>query len=84
MSVDPSFMFYQGGIYDGAGVSSRCTSGAINHVLLLVGYNQTDPASSYLTLKNSWGASWGEGGFARLVMVDRFVTPGTCGIYQVG
>lgn len=51
-----------------SGVFSNCGRN-LNHDILLVGYS----ATAY-TIKNSWGASWGENGFIRLA-------PGnTCGI----
>jgi C1A family cysteine protease len=51
-----------------SGIFNNCGKN-LNHDILLVGYT-----SSYYTIKNSWGASWGEKGFIRLA-------PGnTCGI----
>ena len=51
-----------------SGIFSNCGR-KINHDIVLVGYT-----SSYYTIKNSWGNSWGEKGFIRLA-------PGnTCGI----
>jgi len=47
---------YTGGIFFGS------TSQA-DHAVLLVGYNNT---GSYWIVKNSWGSSWGEGGYIRL------------------
>merc|ERR1712151_120050 len=38
---------------------------AQNHCVQLVGYDKTD-AVPYWKLRNSWGNSWGEGGFIRL------------------
>lgn len=51
-----------------SGIFNNCGKN-LNHDILLVGYT-----SSYYTIKNSWGATWGEKGFIRLA-------PGnTCGI----
>lgn len=51
-----------------SGVFSNCGKN-LNHDILLVGYT-----AAYYTIKNSWGASWGEKGFIRLA-------PGnTCGV----
>lgn len=53
---------YSSGIFNNCGRN-------LNHDILLVGYT-----SSYYTIKNSWGTTWGEKGFIRLA-------PGnTCGI----
>merc|ERR1712189_30126 len=38
----------------------------VNHAVTLVGYG-TDPAEGdFWLVKNSWGTSWGEGGYIRL------------------
>ena len=49
---------YTGGILE-------CTSSAINHAALLVGYG-TDNGVDYWLIKNSWGTSWGENGYIRV------------------
>jgi C1A family cysteine protease len=56
-----------------------CTASQIDHCITIVGYG-TDPTSglAYWRIKNSWGASWGESGFYRLI---RGI--GACGINQV-
>ena len=55
-----SFMQYKGGIY-----TNNCGN-VLNHAVLIIGYG-TDPASGldYWLIKNSWGTSWGENGYAR-------------------
>jgi C1A family cysteine protease len=53
---------YKSGIFSSCGVS-------LNHAVLIVGYT-----SSYWIVKNSWGPSWGIGGYIHLKMGD------TCGI----
>ncbi|CAI5525146.1 unnamed protein product [Closterium sp. Naga37s-1] len=57
------FISYSGGIFDG-----NC-SGDIDHAMLLVGYNRTDPDNPYWILKNTWGINWGENGYMRLRMI---------------
>jgi len=50
---------YSGGIFD------ESCHGSINHAVLGVGY---DVSQGYWIIKNSWGTSWGEDGYIRLVM----------------
>jgi len=67
------FQRYTSGIImasDGCGTS-------LDHGVLAVGYGTSDEGVEYYTVKNSWGASWGESGYVRLEVVDG---DGVCGI----
>jgi len=55
------FRFYSGGLYDGP------CSKSVNHGALVVGYGTTVFDTQYWILKNSWGLSWGEQGYMRLI-----------------
>ncbi len=57
VSATNSFQAYSGGIYNAN------DGGQTNHLVALVGYNDT---SQYWILRNSWGASWGEQGYMRI------------------
>ncbi|XP_074274063.1 fruit bromelain-like [Silene latifolia] len=63
------FLNYAGGIYDG-GCGTK-----LNHAVTVIGYG-TDDASGkdYWIIKNSWGETWGENGFMRLLR-DENVCP---------
>uniref|UniRef100_A0A8C1AP15 Cathepsin S, ortholog 1 n=2 Tax=Cyprinus carpio carpio TaxID=630221 RepID=A0A8C1AP15_CYPCA len=56
-----SFHRYRGGIYSDA----KCSSGLINHAVLVVGYG-SENGQDYWLVKNSWGTAWGENGFIRM------------------
>ena len=66
VSVDASSWSFYGG-----GVLSYSQCGAdIDHAVMMVGYG-TDPVyGDYWTIKNSWGASWGEDGYIRISRED--------------
>lgn len=48
----------------GSGVLSNCNDFVMDHAVQLVGYG-TDSGSDYYLVRNSWGRSWGEGGYVR-------------------
>ena len=76
--ADSTFQNYRGGIY----TPTTCTNN-INHAMVIVGYEDPTPTttSPYWRIKNSWGTSWGEQGYARIQMMGDN-TPGRCGMYQ--
>jgi len=57
------FQFYTGGVMD----STACGT-TLDHGVAIVGYG-TDAASGkdYWIVRNSWGATWGEAGYVRMV-----------------
>ncbi|CCD20840.1 cysteine peptidase, putative [Trypanosoma vivax Y486] len=60
VAVDATtFMSYSGGVV------TSCTSEALNHGVLLVGYNDSSKPP-YWIIKNSWSSSWGEKGYIRI------------------
>ena len=79
IQVVQSFQFYKSGIYQ----DMSCTGSDINHAILAVGYgDQGSEATEYWIVKNSWGESWGNGGYGLMRRgVGSFgVGQGMCGI----
>lgn len=69
-----AFQFYNSGVMDG-----NCGS-SLDHGVLAVGYG-TDNGSQYWKVKNSWGATWGEDGYIRMVKgTGKNNGAGQCGI----
>ncbi|XP_031110564.1 ervatamin-B-like [Ipomoea triloba] len=66
------FQFYKSGVF-----STGCTT-KLNHGVAAVGYGELQGKKFWL-IKNSWGASWGEKGYAKLEK-DVAAKEGLCGI----
>ncbi|XP_066509444.1 uncharacterized protein [Hoplias malabaricus] len=56
-----SFKFYESGVYD----EPHCSQSVLNHAVLLVGYG-TENGREYWLVKNSWGKTWGDGGYIKM------------------
>lgn len=66
---------YKGGVLD----IPNCPRGA-NHAVLLVGYGNEN-GKDYWLLKNSWGTTWGEGGYFKLRRGNNMCGVADWGIY---
>jgi C1A family cysteine protease len=69
---------YHSGILDQAGCS-----GGLDHGVLAVGYG-TSAGTPYFKVKNSWGTSWGESGFFRVVEGKGMLGIGKQSVYPTG
>ena len=69
-----AFQSYQSGVL----TDVKCGTD-LNHGVLVVGYG-TDKGVDYWTVKNSWGADWGENGYIRIGRSESTNDAGICGI----
>lgn len=67
------FQFYKSGVYN----PKVCDPQSLDHAVLIVGFGVDTSFGAYWTVKNSWGANWGENGYFRIARGS-----GTCGINQ--
>jgi len=72
IEVQDDFMFYNSGVYH----STASCGQQLNHGVAAVGYN-SESSDPYFIVRNSWGPSWGLGGYVRMAMGSG---SGTCGI----
>merc|ERR1712071_556676 len=69
-----SWSSYRGGVFDGCDYDGNMV---VNHAVTLIGYG-TDPSlGDFWLIKNSWGPSWGEDGYIRLIDRARHNAPPT-------
>jgi len=61
--VTPLFLNYTQGVYQ-----EWTPFISINHEIAVVGWGANDDGTQYWIGRNSWGTSWGEGGFFRILM----------------
>ncbi|KMT04501.1 hypothetical protein BVRB_8g181670 [Beta vulgaris subsp. vulgaris] len=55
------FLNYNGGVFNG-----ECGQ-QINHAVTIVGYDTDTDGNNYWLLKNSWGETWGENGYMKII-----------------
>jgi len=56
----PAFQAYSGGVFN------ACEWGGIDHVVVLVGWDDSQGEAGIWFLRNSWGEWWGENGYMRI------------------
>jgi C1A family cysteine protease len=62
------WQLYKSGVYTpwSFGPINTCNPNSLDHGVAIVGYG-TDSGKDYWIIRNSWGASWGEEGYMRIV-----------------
>ncbi|KAL0795717.1 hypothetical protein Bca101_067094 [Brassica carinata] len=71
-----SFIHYSSGVYSAPDCGTTVT-----HAVTIVGYGTSLEGIKYWLAKNSWGKTWGEGGYIRLRR-DVEWPQGMCGVAQ--
>jgi len=66
-----SFQFYSGGVFDNTACGTN-----LDHGVVIIGYGAA-AGKNYWTVRNSWGPTWGESGYIRIVRGKNM-----CGINQ--
>lgn len=68
------FQFYSGGV-----LSDDACGTNLDHGVLIVGFGEENNVPYWL-VKNSWGDTWGDEGYIKILRSDEVNDPGICGI----
>ncbi|KAF8029591.1 hypothetical protein BT93_E2112 [Corymbia citriodora subsp. variegata] len=69
----PEFQSYSSGVFNG-----DC-SGELDHAVVVVGYGTSEDGTKFWMIRNSWGETWGEGGYMR-IQRGNGSSKGKCGL----
>lgn len=69
-----TFQLYTGGV-----ITSDACGTNLDHGVLVIGFGEESKIPFWL-VKNSWGPSWGEGGYVKIQRSSSTNDPGVCGI----
>lgn len=70
------FQFYS------RGVITKSCGNFLDHAMTAIGYGTASDGTKYWLMKNSWGSSWGEKGYAR-IKKDVADNEGMCGVAKM-
>ena len=79
--VAADFLAYTSGVYQNSGCDNEVDS--INHEMLAVGFG-IENGLEYVLVRNSWGSTWGEQGYAKIHFKSDYGEDdetGVCGLY---
>ena len=57
-----SFQFYSHGVYR----DPECSPDSLDHGVLAIGFGVEKSGEAYWLIKNSWGTTWGDGGYVKI------------------
>lgn len=77
VAIEADSKFFQS--YSSGVLSNPACGTSLNHGVLAVGYG-TESGMDYWLVKNSWGNSWGDGGYIKIQRTSSTNDPGICGI----
>ena len=70
------FQSYKSGV-----ITSESCGTTLDHGVLIVGYGEEkDNGIKYWLVKNSWGASWGDNGYVKILRSESANDAGICGV----
>ena len=76
VSIDAESFYFQ--TYKSGVLTNGTKCGTtLDHAVTAVGYGVDATAGQYYLVRNSWGSSWGLGGYVKIGMAP---APGICGI----
>jgi len=79
ISVDASWGGYEEGVFTCSDYESTLCGTAIDHAVQLVGYGTMD-GTDYWLVRNSWGTTWGEGGYIKIARYGASSKGEPCGV----
>ena len=80
--VYEDFMHYKGGVYKHDATSSSKVLGG--HAVRIMGWGNDEDAGEYWIVANSWGSGWGENGYFKIALDDKFSGFADGGAYNCG
>lgn len=64
VEADEAFSVWGGGVFHG--FKSNDLISQVNHAVILVGWDETNPNEKHWIVRNSWGSEWCEDGYIRI------------------
>jgi C1A family cysteine protease len=77
VAIEADTRYFQS--YSGGVLTSTSCGTTLDHGVLIVGYG-TENGQDYWLVKNSWGTSWGMGGYVKIAKSSSTNDPGVCGV----